>query len=187
MHADNWANKAKQMGYRTRAVYKLEEILKKVSFPNDSKVLDLGSSPGGWSHYLKVNYSNFKIYAVDILPMDEIKEVEFFQTGIEDIDSINIFNDLINKFDLVISDIAPNLSGISSIDTENILELNKITIEAANKFLKLENGTFIIKTFQNNNLKSLRKIMSSFFKNIQVIKPAASKKKSGEIYLVGVR
>ena len=91
MHADNWANKAKQEGYRTRAVYKLEEILKKVSFPNDSKVLDLGSAPGGWSHYLKVNYSNFKIYAVDILPMDEIKEVEFFQTGIEDLDSINIF------------------------------------------------------------------------------------------------
>ena len=119
--------------------------------------------------------------------MDEINEVEFFQTGIEDLDSINIFNDLINKFDLVISDIAPNLSGISSIDTENILELNKITIEAANKFLKLENGTFIIKTFQNNNLKKLRKIMTSFFKNIQVIKPAASKKKSGEIYLVGVR
>ena len=83
MHADNWANKAKQEGYRTRAVYKLEEILKKVSFPNDSKVLDLGSAPGGWSHYLKVNYSNFKIYAVDILPMDEIKEVEFFQIGID--------------------------------------------------------------------------------------------------------
>lgn len=187
MHADNWANKAKQEGYKTRAVYKLEEILKKISFPNDSKVLDLGSAPGGWSHYLKVNYSNFKIYAIDILPMDKIKDVEFFQIGIEDLDSINIFNDLINKFDLVISDIAPNLSGISSIDTENILELNKITIEAANKFLKLQNGTFIIKTFQNNNLKSLRKIMTSFFKDIQVIKPAASKKKSGEIYLVGVR
>ena len=62
----------------------------------------------------------------------------------------------------------------------------KLDVET-NKFLKLENGTFIIKTFQNNNLKSLRKIMTSFFKDIQVIKPAASKKKSGEIYLVGVR
>ena len=62
MHADNWANKAKQEGYRTRAVYKLEEILKKISFPNDSKVLDLGSAPGGWSHYLKaVSYTHLTL------------------------------------------------------------------------------------------------------------------------------
>lgn len=187
MHADNWANKAKQMGYRTRAVFKLEEILSKIKPKKRYKnVLDIGSSPGGWSQYIKKKYSNVNIYAVDILDMDPIDGVNFYKDSIENIDNIIEINKLKGTFNLVISDIAPNLTGISAIDCENIFDLNNLTINAAINFLEA-NGSFIMKTFQNNNLKSLRKDMELSFNIVQTYKPAASKKKSGEIYLCGVK
>ena len=78
MHADKWALKAKQEGYKTRAVYKLEEILSKTnSFNSAHKILDIGSAPGGWSHYLKSKLPNSKIFAIDILQMDDIEAVSY--------------------------------------------------------------------------------------------------------------
>ena len=142
MHLDSWAQKAKQIGYRSRAVFKLEEILHTINkIKNNSNVLDLGAAQGGWSQ-------------------------------------------LKGDFDLVISDIAPNLSGIRAVDSENIFELNKLTIEVASSFLKT-GGYSVMKTFQNSMLKSLRKDMELSFKIVQTYKPAASKKQSGEIYLYG--
>ena len=90
------------------------------------------------------------------------------------------------KFNLVISDIAPNLTGITAVDCANVLDLNHLTISTAHKFLE-KGGALIMKTFQNNNLKSLRKNMELSFKLVQTYKPAASKKQSGEIYLYGVK
>ena len=89
MHADNWANKAKQEGYRTRAVYKLEEILQKTkSLKKNQNVLDLGSAPGGWSHYIKKKSPNSEVYAIDILDMEAVEGVYFFKNSIEEIDRI---------------------------------------------------------------------------------------------------
>ena len=187
MHLDNWANKAKQMGYRSRAVFKLEEILNKIKFKKSfNNVLDIGSAPGGWSQYIINNFPKSKVYAVDILDMEPIEGVSFFKETIEEIDSIGPISNLKRKFDLVISDIAPNLSGISAIDNANIFELNQLTIKVAKDYL-VDNGMIIMKTFQNNMLKNLRKEMELSFKLVQTYKPAASKKKSGEIYLFGVK
>ena len=187
MHADNWANKAKQMGYRSRAVFKLEEILNKVVLNNKLKnVLDIGSSPGGWSQYIIKRYKKARVYAVDVLEMDPIEGVNFYQESVENINNIDEINKLKGKFNLVISDIAPNLTGISAVDSENVLDLNHLTINTAHKFLE-KGGALIMKTFQNNNLKSLRKNMELLFKLVQTYKPAASKKQSGEIYLYGVK
>jgi 23S rRNA (uridine2552-2'-O)-methyltransferase len=87
MHADNWANKAKQMGYRSRAVFKLEEILQKFdSKKRYQNVLDLGSSPGGWSQYIKKKYNSSMVFAIDILDMEPIDGVNFYQESIECID-----------------------------------------------------------------------------------------------------
>ena len=187
MHADNWTNKAKQMGYRSRAVFKLEEILNKIKLKkNLNYVLDIGSAPGSWSQYIIKNFPESKVYAIDILDMKPINGVFFYKKNIEKIDSIDSINDLKGKFNLVISDIAPNLSGIDAIDIENISKLNKLSLKIANEYLNI-NGMLIMKTFQNNILKSLRKDMELSFKIVQTYKPSASKKQSGEIYLYGSR
>ena len=187
MHADNWAIKAKNMGFRSRAVFKLEEILKKIdSKKRYQNVLDIGSSPGGWSQYIIKKYDNVNVYAVDMLDMEPIDGVHFFKESIENIDNIREIKKLKGIFNLVISDIAPNLSGIRVIDEANIFELNSLTIKIANEYLS-NDGILVMKTFQNNMLKKLRKEMELFFKLVQTNKPAASKKQSGEIYLYGVK
>ena len=186
MHADNWAQKAKEKGYRSRAVFKLEEILKKTKIMNCSNVLDLGSSPGGWSEYIIKKYPTSKVYAIDIIDMEPIDGVTFFKDSIENLYNLEEILRLKGCFKLVISDIAPNLSGISAVDSENILNLNMLTIKIASDFLD-SSGSMIMKTFQNSNLKTLRKNMELSFKLVQTYKPAASKKQSGEIYLYGVK
>ena len=187
MHADNWANKAKQMGYRSRAVFKLEEILQKFdSKKRYQNVLDLGSSPGGWSQYIVKKYESSIVFAIDILEMEPIDGVHFYQESIECIDNISEIKKLKGSFNLVISDIAPNLSGIGAIDSENIYDLNELTVMIAKDYLSID-GALIMKTFQNSMLKKLRKEMELFFKVVQTYKPAASKKQSGEIYLFGVK
>ena len=186
MHADNWAQKAKEKGYRSRAVFKLEEILKKTKIMNCSNVLDLGSSPGGWSEYIIKKYPTSKVYAIDIIDMEPIDGVTFFKDSIENLYNLEEILKLKGCFKLVISDIAPNLSGISAVDSENILNLNMLTVKIANDFLD-SGGSMIMKTFQNSNLKTLRKNMELSFKLVQTYKPAASKKQSGEIYLYGVK
>ena len=155
MHADKWAQKAKEKGYRSRAVFKLEEILKKTKIMNCSNVLDLGSSPGGWSEYIIKKYPASKVYAIDIIDMEPIDGVTFFKDSIENLYNLEEILRLKGCFKLVISDIAPNLSGISAVDSENIHNLNMLTVNIANDFLD-SSGSMIMKTFQNSNLKTLR-------------------------------
>ena len=188
MHTDSWALKAKKLGFRSRAAFKLEEILIKTkALKNNSLVLDVGSAPGGWSQLIKTIKPKSIVYAVDLLPMDPIKDVYFFQENIANIDSIKEISLLKTKFDLVISDLAPNLTGISAVDEENIFELNLITLRTAVNYLNKSHGTFILKTFQNSLLKKMRLEMEKSFNIVQTYKPAASKSKSGEIYFYGER
>jgi 23S rRNA (uridine2552-2'-O)-methyltransferase len=188
MHADSWALKAKKLGLRSRAVFKLEEILIKTkTLQKNSLVLDIGSAPGGWSELIKAITPSSSVYAIDLLPMDPIKDVIFFQKDILNIDEIEEIFLLKSKFDLVISDLAPNLTGIRAVDEENIFELNIITLRTALRYLSKTNGSFVIKTFQNSLLKKLRIEMEKSFYLVQTYKPAASKSKSAEIYLYGER
>jgi 23S rRNA (uridine2552-2'-O)-methyltransferase len=188
MHADSWAIKAKQLGLRSRAVFKLEEILKKTKAlkKGPSNILDIGSAPGGWSELIRLLSPSSQIFAIDLLEMDSIEGVTFFQEDIINIDQIEEISLLKKKFDLVISDLAPNLTGIRTVDEENIFDLNILTLEIATNYLKQGNTSFIIKTFQNSLLKKLRLEMEKSFQLVQTYKPAASKSKSGEIYLYGV-
>jgi 23S rRNA (uridine2552-2'-O)-methyltransferase len=186
MHADSWALKAKKLGFRSRAVFKLEEILIKTkALKNNSLVLDIGCAPGGWSELVKAMTPSSHVYAIDLLPMDPINGVMFFEEDIMNIDEIKEISSLKSKFNLVISDLAPNLTGIRAVDEENIFELNIITLKTAKCYLSKGNGSFIIKTFQNSLLKKLRIEMEKSFHLVQTYKPAASKSKSGEIYLYG--
>ena len=186
MHADSWALKAKKLGLRSRAVFKLEEILTKTkTLKENSLVMDIGSAPGGWSELIKAMTPTSNVYAIDLLSMDPIKDVKFFQEDIANIDKIDEISSLKSKFDLVISDLAPNLTGIRAVDEENIFELNLLTLQTAVSYLKKDESSFIMKTFQNSSLKKLRLIMEKSFQLVQTYKPAASKSKSGEIYLYG--
>ena len=186
MHADSWALKAKKLGLRSRAVFKLEEILTKTQIlKKNSLVLDIGSAPGGWSELIKTMTPSSNVYAIDLLPMDPIKDVMFFQEDIINIDAIEEIFLLKSKFNLVISDLAPNLSGIRAVDEENIYNLNIETLRTASSYLNGYNGSFIVKTFQNSLLKKFRTEMEKCFHLVQTFKPAASKSKSGEIYLFG--
>jgi 23S rRNA (uridine2552-2'-O)-methyltransferase len=188
MHVDSWAIKAKKLGLRSRAVFKLEEILTKTkALKKNSLVLDIGSAPGGWAELVKVLTPSSNVYAIDLLPMDQINGVLFFQEDISNIDKIEEIFLLKSKFNLVISDLAPNLTGIRAVDEENIFELNIVTLRAAVNYLNKSDGSFIIKTFQNSMLKKLRTEMENSFHLVQTYKPAASKSKSGEIYLYGER
>ena len=119
--------------------------------------------------------------------MDPINGVIFFQEDILNIDQFEEISSLKHKFDLVISDLAPNLTGIRAVDEANIFELNIVTLKTAISYLNKSNGSFIIKTFQNSLLKKLRTEMEKSFHLVQTYKPAASKSKSGEIYLFGER
>tara|TARA_Y100000996_G_scaffold273351_1_gene215230 strand:- start:3425 stop:3997 length:573 start_codon:yes stop_codon:yes gene_type:complete len=186
MHADSWALKAKKLGLRSRAVFKLEEILIKTKIlKKNSLVLDVGSSPGGWSELIKTMEPSSRVYAIDLLPMDPIKDVIFFQKDILNINEIEEISMLKSKFDLVISDLAPNLTGIRAVDEENIFDINIITLKIALNYLRKTNGSFLIKTFQNSLLKKFRTEMENSFPLVQTYKPAASKNKSAEIYLYG--
>ena len=188
MHTDSWAVKAKKLGLRSRAVFKLEEILLKTkALESSSLVLDIGSAPGGWSQLIKILKPKSTVYAVDLLPMDPIKNVYFFQEDVANIDAIKEISILKTKFDLVISDLAPNLTCIKAVDEENIFELNSITLKTAVNYLSESHGAFILKTFQNSLFKNIRLEMEKSFNIVQTYKPAASKSKSGEIYLYGER
>ena len=89
MHIDSWAQKAKQIGYRSRAVFKLEEILHTIKkIKKNSNILDLGAAPGGWSQFVKKKYPNSRVYAIDILDMQPIDGVSFFLDNIENISNI---------------------------------------------------------------------------------------------------
>lgn len=185
MLQDAWALKARREGYRSRAVYKLEEILVKVKYNNQScKVLDLGCAPGGWSDYLIKKYPKSSVYGIDLLDIKPVKGLQFFKDDICNIDNILEIHDKKGGFDLVISDLAPNLSGIRDVDRSKIHELNIETLKVANMYLN-DSGNFIIKTFQNTLFKNFRKEMEKYFSLVQTFKPAASKSKSGEIYLYG--
>ena len=186
MHLDNWGLKAKKLGFRSRAVFKLEEILEKTNALKGCKnVLDIGAAPGGWSQLIKYKLKKANVFAIDILDIEPIKGVNFFQKKVEDIDLVKDIFLLKGKINLVISDLAPNLTGISVIDEANIYELNDITLDVAVEYLSKSKGVFIIKTFQNSMLKKLRTKMISIFDDVQTFKPAASKKQSAEIYLYG--
>ena len=188
MHLDNWGLKAKKLGYRSRAVFKLEEIIEKTKALQGCKnVLDIGAAPGGWSQFIKHKIKEANVHALDILDIEPIDGVQFHKIRVEDIDDTKEIFELKGAFHLVISDLAPNLTGIRAVDEENISELNIITLDTALGYLSKSNGSFIIKTFQNSLLKKLRTEMEKSFHLVQTYKPAASKSKSAEIYLYGER
>ena len=187
-HVDDiWVQKAQQDGYRTRASYKLIELDDKDKLIRPgSVVVDLGSAPGGWSQVVaqRVGEKGLVI-ASDILEMDAIADVTFIQG---DFTTEEIYDQLVDVIDgrpvdLVISDMAPNMSGMSSIDQPGAMYLVELALDMARQVLK-PNGSFVAKVFQGEGFDAYLADMKQSFAKVMIRKPKASLARSREVYIV---
>ena len=188
-HVDDiYVQKAQQEGYRTRASYKLIELDEKDNLLSSGMtVVDLGSAPGGWSQVVAQRVGEQgMVLASDILPMDAIPDVSFIQG---DFTTAVVFDALMAELnnrsvDLVISDMAPNMSGMSSIDQPGAMYLVELALDMARQVLKL-NGNFVAKVFQGEGFDQYLAELRKAFKKVMIRKPKASRARSREVYLVG--
>ena len=184
---DEFVKLANKENWRSRAVYKLKEIDEKYSLiKTNSNILDLGCSPGGWSQYASRKHKNINITAVDLLYMEKLKNVNFVQSDIEDFGQIYLKKGSFNKIDLVMSDIAPNISGIESADVAAVLHLAEIVTEIALSTLN-DSGNLLIKLFQGKGTDEFLNEIRKLFSTVRIIKPKASKTNSREIYMLATK
>jgi len=188
--SDEFVKKAQKEGYRSRAVYKLLEIIEKNKIiQNGDIVLDLGAAPGGWSQVAaKFVGSSGKVIASDILPIDEINGVDFLQG---DFTQQSVYDDLLkmtdgSKVNVVLSDLAPNMSGQLSVDQPKSMYLADLAIDMATKTLGI-NGSFVVKVFQGDGFDDYLHNARKVFKKVSVIKPKASRSRSKEVYLLATQ
>lgn len=188
---DEYVKKSQQDGYRSRAVYKLEEIQQKEKLikPN-MQVIDLGAAPGGWSQYaVKLVGKKGRVIASDILDIDPLPFVEFIkgdfteQSVLDNILSVLEQGDNTSKLDIVISDMAPNISGVESIDLPRSLYLCELALDMARKVLK-PGGSLIVKLFQGQGSDEYLRDVRSSFRQVKIRKPKASRARSKEVYVV---
>jgi len=184
---DEYVKKAQKEGYRSRAVYKLIEIIDKKQIINEGdKVLDLGAAPGGWSQVAsKIVGQNGQVIASDILPIEEITGVDFLQG---DFTESSVYEKLLNmtkaqKINTVLSDMAPNMSGQLSVDQPKSMYLAELSLDMAIKTL-MPNGHFLVKVFQGEGFDAYVQIARQTFKKVAIKKPKASRPRSKEVYLL---
>ena len=184
---DQYVRKSRQSHYRSRAVYKLWEIDKKDKLiRTNACIVDLGSAPGSWSQYASEHVgTNGRVIAVDILAMDPISGVQFIQGDFTEEAIENQCLELVGKqgADLVISDMAPNMSGIRAVDQPAAMYLVELALDLAARVLK-PGGNFVAKIFQGEGFDELLKEARERFDRVAIRKPDASRSRSREIYLV---
>ena len=184
---DPYVKQAQRDGYRSRASYKLLEIVEKDRLIRSGMtVVDLGSAPGGWSQVAaRIVGHDGRVHALDILPMDPIAGVDFIQGDFTEEEIFTQLLDLIGKrtVDLVISDIAPNLSGNKAVDQPAMIYLAELGVDLANRVLS-NDGVFIAKLFQGQGFDPFVQQVRTLFNGVSIIKPDASRSRSREVYLV---
>jgi len=184
---DEYVKRAKAEGYRSRAVYKLAEINARDRIHIQGKlIVDLGAAPGSWSQ-LAAKWCQHKsdIIALDILPMDSVADVEIIQG---DFTENAVFTQLIKTIDgrevgLVLSDMAPNISGVSSVDQPKSMYLAELALDLARQVL-CKNGNFATKLFQGEGFDEYMREARASFTHVKARKPRASRSQSREVYLV---
>ena len=178
---DQFVKKAKQMGYVNRAAFKLEEIEQKFRIIENSKeILELGSSPGGWTQVIINSNNNVNITCFDLLDMKiKNKNITFFKEDFLKYD----FNNLNKKYNLILSDIAPNTTGHQSTDH---LKISQLVFEIIEKLVEiLENkGSFIFKIWKGEEEKEIIKKLKLIFKKVDYFKPKSSRQESSEIFVI---
>jgi 23S rRNA (uridine2552-2'-O)-methyltransferase len=185
--ADPFVRKAQAEGWRSRAVYKLEEADRKERLLRPGMtVLDLGAAPGAWSQYARTKVGHKgKVIASDILAMDALAGVEFVQGDFREEAVLAQLLALAGEraVDVLLSDMAPNLSGMDVIDQPRAMHLSELALEMAGQVLKPGGGA-LIKVFQGSGFQELTVAARRRFKTVRFLKPAASRARSAEIYLL---
>ena len=184
---DEYVKKAKKLGLRSRAVFKIEEINNKDKLiKSGMKVVDLGAAPGGWSEYAtKVVGESGQVVACDILAMDPIAGVEFLQGDFREDAVLEALLSRINgkNIDVVMSDMAANFTGNDSADAARSMYLIELALDMCHQVLK-KNGAFVVKVFQGEGFDDFMKNVKSLFKVVKTRKPESSRARSREVYLV---
>ena len=199
---DPYVKQAQREGYRARAAYKLKEIDEALGLVKPGQVVvDLGSAPGAWSQYLRRRFAPKSagaggaavgellgtIIALDMLPMEPIEGVQFIQGDFRDEAVLAQLHALIDgqAVDLVVSDLAPNLSGIEISDSARIEHLIELALDFAQSHLKSE-GALVAKVFHGSGYSQLVQRFKKQFRLVKPIKPKASRDKSSETFLIGI-
>lgn len=194
---DTYVKLAQKEGYRARAAYKLKEIDEQLSLVKPGNVVvDLGCAPGAWCQYLRRRMSptgaasgtlNGSIIGLDILPMEPVEDVTFIQGDFrEEVVLVQLEAALQGRIvDVVVSDMAPNLTGIESTDATRIAHLIELAVDFAQNHLK-EDGALVVKLFHGSGYSDLVNLFKATFRVVKPIKPKASRDKSSETFLVGM-
>ena len=186
---DHWVKEAKRLGFRSRAAFKLIDIATRDKlFRPGMRVVDLGAAPGSWSQVLaqKVGGKGARIVAVDILDMEPIRGVEVVKADFSGDEGLALVETALAgaPVDLVVSDMAPNLSGIDSVDQARGIHLADLALEFAGKWLQ-PGGDFAVKVFQGEGFDTYQRQVAQRFSKTYVRKPDASRDRSREVFVVG--
>jgi 23S rRNA (uridine2552-2'-O)-methyltransferase len=185
---DAYVKRARVEGMRSRAAYKLDEITARDRLLKPGMVVvDLGAAPGGWSQVAAGQVGpRGRVIALDLLEMPSLPGVTFLRGDFRDDATLAELERMLGgeRTDLVLSDMAPNLSGIASFDQARVLELAELALDFALKHMKPK-GNFLVKTFQGAGFEDYLKILRSRFSAVAVRKPEASRDRSREVYLLG--
>ena len=185
--SDEFVKRAQKDGFRSRAAYKFIEMNDKYHLirPND-RIVDLGSAPGSWSQAASSLISNNgKIFAIDLLPMDDVKNTTFIQGDFRELSILQKLEELLENtvVDLVISDMAPNMSGMKAVDQPRAMYLAELAYDMAIKVLR-PGGSFITKIFMGEGFDQYMKDARINFEKVLTRKPDSSRARSPEVYLV---
>jgi 23S rRNA (uridine2552-2'-O)-methyltransferase len=184
-HRDQYFKKAKVLGYRSRAAFKLIELNKKFNLiKKNSNLLDIGSSPGGWSQVASKLITNGKIVAIDITPMEKLNKVIFLNNNFSDEKTQDkILKTFKDKIDIIVSDMAENTTGNKTVDS---IRTNSLCSEVINFSLKMltSKGSLVCKLFMGEDFLEVKNLAKKNFKNIDFFKPESSRSESKETYII---
>lgn len=184
---DEFVRRAKQEGYRSRSAYKLLEILDKDKLVRPGMtVVDLGAAPGGWSQVLApIVGAKGQVIALDLLEMEPLRGVVAIRGDFSENLTLKLLENHLGdrSIDLVVSDMAPNISGVGLVDQARSIHLAELALEFARERLKT-GGDLLVKVFQGSGVDEFRKALSGAFGSVAVRKPKASRDRSSEIYLL---
>ncbi len=193
---DTYVKLAQREGYRARAAYKLSEIDEQFKLIRPGQlVVDLGSTPGAWSQYVRRKFAvggaaagelNGRIVSLDILPMEPIEGVHFILGDFREDAVLAQLNEAVGgeAVDVVVSDMAPNLTGVTVTDTARVAHLVELAVDFAQQHLKPE-GALVTKVFHGSGYSELVELFRAHFRTVKAVKPAASRDRSSETFLVG--
>lgn len=185
---DTFVQRAKAEGYRSRAAFKLMEIDERDHLIRPGEiVVDLGATPGGWSQVVaKRQQGNGRVIALDLLELEPLHGVEFIQGDFREESVLKILETTLAgaKVGLVLSDMAPNMSGVAVSDQARVMHLAELGLEFSQNWLKPD-GAFLVKVFQGHGYEDFVKAMRQVFKSVATRKPDASRDRSPEVYLLG--